>query len=297
MNKGFHYQRPKVIAEIGCNHRGEFSIALELIRLAKECGASFAKFQKRNPKELLTPEQYDSPHPEPWQSYGNTYGAHREFLEFPVEKHAELKKYAESIGIQYTTSVWDETSATEIIALQPLLLKVPSACNNNMHLLRILRDAYRGEVHISAGMTTDDELHAVVRFFEETNQAKDRLVVYSCTSGYPIPFTDICLMEIVKIRELFTGRVKSIGFSGHHLGIAVDIAAYTLGAEWIERHFTKDRTWKGTDHAASLEVPGLQKLVRDLEHTYDALRYKEKEILDIEMPQRQKLKHKGKRQQ
>ena len=74
------------------------------------------------------------------------------------------------------------------------------------------------------------------------------------------------------------------------LGIAADIAAYTLGARWIERHFTKDRTWKGTDHAASLEVPGLQKLVRDLEHVHEALIYKEKEILDIELPQRNKLK-------
>src|SRR6185312_10340136 len=116
------------------------------------------------------------------------------------------------------------------------------------------------------------------------------LVVYSCTSGYPVPFPDVCLLEINNLKDHYGSRVKSIGFSGHHPGIAIDIAAYTLGAVWVERHFTKDRSWKGTDHAASLEVPGLQKLVRDLQHTFEALAYKKSEILDIEKVQRDKLK-------
>ena len=99
------------------------------------------------------------------------------------------------------------------------------------------------------------------------------------------------MLEIKRLHSRYGSRVKEIGFSGHHLGIAVDIAAYTLGACWIERHFTKDRTWKGTDHAASLEFPGLQKLVRDLHHTHDALSFKKSEILEIEMVQRKKLKN------
>ena len=158
-----------------------------------------------------------------------------------------------------------------------------------MDLLKVLRDEYQGEVHISFGMTTQEEEEAVVAFFEETNQA-GRLVVYSCTSGYPVPFKDVCLLEITRIKDKFQSRVKSIGFSGHHLGIAIDIAAYTLGATWVERHFTKDRTWKGTDHAASLEFSGMQKLCRDLAATHDALGYKGAEILDIEQVQRDKLK-------
>lgn len=285
------YTKPKVISEIGCNHMGQFEIAKELIKLSKDCGADIAKFQKRNNKELLTEEQYNAPHPNPYNSYGDTYGAHREFLEFTVEQHAELKQYAESIGIDYSTSVWDTTSAKEISSLNPILIKVPSACNNNFNMLKVLRDEYKGEVHISFGMTTQAEEQEVIRFFEETNQAKNRLVIYSCTSGYPVPFKDVCLLELNRLYQTYENRVKEIGFSGHHLGIAIDIAAYTLGAKWIERHFTKDRTWKGTDHAASLEVPGLQKLVRDLEHTYDALNYKNTEILDIESVQRKKLKN------
>ncbi len=287
----FDYHTPLVISEIGCNHMGDFEIAKELIKLSKDCGADYAKFQKRNARELLTDEQYNSPHPTPYNSYGNTYGAHREFLELTWEQHADLKAYAESIGIGYATSVWDMTSAHEIIGLKPDFIKVPSACNNHYEMLQLLRDGYTGDIHLSSGMTTLNEIEEIVSFFEETGQAKTRLVLYNCTSGYPVPFKDICLLEINRLYDVYGDRVKEIGFSGHHLGIAADIAAYTLGARWIERHFTKDRTWKGTDHAASLEVPGLQKLVRDLHHMQQALTYKSTEILDIEAEQRNKLKY------
>ncbi|TAE38267.1 MAG: N-acetylneuraminate synthase [Runella slithyformis] len=287
----FNYQAPRVISEIGCNHMGQFEIAKELIKLSKECGADYAKFQKRTNTELLTDEQYNAPHPNPYNSYGNTYGAHREYLEFTWEQHADLKAYAESIGIGYATSVWDVTSARQITALKPDFIKIPSACNNNFEMLTLLRDHYTGDVHISTGMTTLDEVETVVAFFEKTNQAQNRLVLYSCTSGYPVPFNNVCLLEINRLYDLYEHRVQQIGFSGHHLGMAVDMAAYTLGARWIERHFTKDRTWKGTDHAASLEVPGLQKLVRDLKAVAESLTFKEQEILEIEQVQREKLKN------
>ena len=286
----FNYKAPKVIAEIGCNHMGEYEIALELIRMAKDAGADVAKFQKRNNKELLTPEQYDAPHPNQWNSYGPTYGAHREYLEFSQAQHADLKKYCESIGITYATSVWEATSAREIAALNPDFIKVPSACNNHYEMLKVLRDEYKGDIHLSFGMTTQEEEEAIVKFFEETGAAKGRLVIYSCTSGYPVPFKDVCLLEINRLYKNFGDRVQSIGFSGHHLGIGIDIAAFALGAHWIERHFTKDRTWKGTDHAASLEQPGLQKLIRNLHQAHEALAYKNQEILEIEKVQRDKLK-------
>jgi sialic acid synthase len=284
---------PIVISEIGCNHMGQFDIALELIRLSHECGAHYAKFQKRNNRELLTEAQYSAPHPNPYNAYGPSYGEHREALEFSPEQHAELKAYCQQIGIGYATSVWDLTSARQIIALHPDFIKVPSACNNHIPMLTALRDEYKGQVHVSTGMTTQDEISDLVEFFEATGQAKTRLIVYSCTSGYPVPPQDVCLLEITRLRELYEHRVAAIGFSGHHLGIALDIAGYTLGAYWIERHFTKDRTWRGTDHAASLEVPGLQKLVRDLKSTHQALTYKADPILPIEQVQREKLKYRA----
>jgi len=286
------FKSPKLIAEIGCNHKGDFEIAKELLKIAADSGAYVAKFQKRNNKELLTPDQYNSPHPNPINAYGKTYGEHREFLEFDISQHQELKKYAETLGLIYSSSVWDVTSAKEIVSLEPELIKVPSACNNHFGMLKVLRDEYAGEVHISFGMTTHEEEDAIITFFENTKQ-DNRLVLYSCTSGYPVPFEDVCMLEIPRIKNKYQDRVKEIGFSGHHLGIAIDIAAYTLGASWIERHFTLDRTWKGTDHAASLEPTGLRKLSRDLKATHKALTYKEKEILDIEKDQRDKLKYKN----
>ena len=282
---------PIVIAEIGCNHKGDFETAKELIELAKSSGASYAKFQKRTPKELLTEEQYNTPHPVPYNSYGDTYGAHREFLEFDKQQHADMKAYCDKIGVGYATSVWDTTSAREILSLNPDFIKIPSACNNHFDMLQVLRDEYTGQIHASLGMTNHEEEKALIEFFEEKNAAKDRLVVYSCTSGYPVAFEDVCLLEISRIRDLYGDRVAEVGFSGHHLGIAIDIAAYTLGATFIERHFTKDRTWKGTDHAASLEPSGLGKLVRNLDATHKALANKPSEILDIEVEQRRKLKY------
>ncbi|WP_209404587.1 N-acetylneuraminate synthase family protein [Pseudozobellia sp. WGM2] len=285
------YKEPYVIAEIGCNHKGDMQTAKELINMAKIFGnANAVKFQKRNNKELLTEEQYKAPHPNPINSYGSTYGAHREFLEFDVAQHQELKNYCEEVGITYSTSVWETTSAKEIAGLNPDFIKIPSACNNNYDMLGWLCDFYQGEIHISTGMTTKDEIENIVRFFGERGRSKD-LVVYNCTSGYPVPFNDVCLLDILKLQEKYGEKVKSIGFSGHHLGIAVDVAAYTLGAHVIERHFTLDRTWKGTDHAASLEPMGLRKLCRDLKATHEALTYKQKDILDIERVQREKLKY------
>jgi sialic acid synthase len=287
----FNYEPPKVIAEIGCNHMGNMDTAKELIFLAKEAGAGYVKFQKRNNTELLTKEQYNAVHPVPENSYGNTYGEHREFLEFNVSQNQELKEYCDEIGITYSTSVWDVTSAKEMISFRPEFLKVPSACNNNFAMLKVLRDDFKGQVQLSIGMTKKEEVEEIVRFFEETDQAKTRLLIYSCTSGYPVPAKDVALLEINWLYDNYGDRVNSIGFSGHHLGVALDVSAYTLGAKWIERHFTKDRTWKGTDHAASLEPQGLQKLVRDLNATYEALHYKSDEILPIEQVQRDKLKN------
>lgn len=285
-------KKAKVIAEIGCNHKGELKIAKELIRIAKiYCNADVVKFQKRNNKELLTEEQYNAPHPNQSNSYGDTYGAHREYLEFSLAENKELKDYCEEIGIVYSTSTWDLTSAKEIASLNPELIKIPSACNNNYKMLEYLCENYRGQIHVSTGMTQKDEIEDLILFFEKYDRAKD-VVLYACTSGYPVPFEDVCLYEITRLKEKYGDRVKEIGFSGHHLGIAADIAAYTLGATWIERHYTLDRTWKGTDHSASLEPEGVRKLVRDLKAVNLALSYKKEDILDIEKVQREKLKNK-----
>ena len=286
-----NYKEPFVIAEIGCNHMGDLDIAKAMIETAAMfCKVDAVKFQKRCNKELLTEEQYNAPHPNPANSYGATYGEHREFLEFTKEQHQELQEHCKKFGIEYSTSVWDLTSAKEIASLNPRFIKIPSACNNNYEMLQWLCDNFEGEVQISFGMTTHEEEKKVVELFEKNGRNKD-LIIYSCTSGYPVPPEDVCLLEILRLKEEYKDRVKAIGFSGHHNGIALDIGAYTLGAEYFERHFTLDRTWKGTDHAASLEPDGMRRLKRDLQNVGKALTYKSQEILPIEQVQRDKLKY------
>ena len=211
-------------------------------------------------------------------------------MEFDLEQHAQLKRWCEEFEITYATSVWDLTSAKEIASLHPKFIKIPSASNNNFEMLDWLCNNYEGEIQLSFGMTTHEEEGQIIKVFEKNNRNKD-LVLFNCVSGYPVPFEDVCLLEIRRMQDKYAERVKKIGFSGHHLGIAVDVAAYTLGAEMIERHYTLDRTWKGTDHAASLEPDGVRKLVRNLNAVYASLNYKKQEILPIEEVQRNKLKY------
>lgn len=270
---------------------GEIKIAKEMIETAASfCKVDAIKFQKRCPKELLSRQQYEAPHPNQYHSFGNTYGEHREYLEFTLDQHRQLKEWCEEAGITYATSVWDMTSAKEIASLHPQFIKIPSATNNNFGLLQWLCDHYDGEIQLSLGMTTIKEEEEIVDLFVKNGRNKD-LIIFSCTSGYPVPFNDVCLLEITRLRDKFADTVKEIGFSGHHNGIAIDVAAYTLGASIIERHYTLNRTWKGTDHAASLEADGVRRLVRNLNATYESLTYKSCEILDIEKVQRDKLKY------
>lgn len=281
---------PKIVAEIGCNHRGDMDTAREMIETAARfCKVDFVKFQKRCNRELLSPEQYRAPHPNPMHAYGASYGAHREALEFTVDQHRELAAFCAQLRIGYSTSVWDVTSARQMAALEPAFLKVPSATNLHWDVLEILAGEYGGQIQLSLGMTTHDEEDRIVDFFERRGRARDMLL-YACTSGYPVKFEELCLLEISRLKAKFGAQVAGIGFSGHHLGIAADIAAMMLGAEWIERHFTLDRTWRGTDHAASLEPDGMRRLARDVRAVAASLTDKGGALLPVEIETRNKLK-------
>jgi len=280
----------KIIAEIGGNHKGNLEIAKEMSKIAIiECGVDIVKFQKRTPKELLTEAEYNMPHPNPPNSYGETYGLHREFLEFNILQHKELKDYIEQLGGIYSCSVWDLTSAREIISLNPTMIKIPSACNYNFTLLDFIARHFENEIHLSTGMTYAKEEVEIVNFFEKHNRLKD-IVLYSCVSDYPVKPEDLSLRDITLKYKNYKKRVKAIGFSGHHTDIMADISALTLGAEYIERHFTLDKNWKGTDHSASLEPEEMKQLKDNLINIEKSLHYKQKDILDCELKQRQKLK-------
>ena len=286
------YQKPILIAEIGCNHKGNINIAKEMIKKAKICGADYVKFQKRDNKYLLG-NKFNNPHPVPQNSYGRTYGLHREYLEFSIKQHKILFEFCKKVGIKYAVSVWEKNSAQEFIKSKISLdyIKVPSACNLDFDLLEYLVKKFPKKIHVSLGMTKKKEVKKIYNFFKKFKRTKD-IIFYACTSDYPAKFEDLCLLEIDALKKNYFTKIYDIAFSGHHLGISADIAAYTLGARFIERHFTLDRTWKGTDHAASLEANGLQKLSRDLNNIYKSLKLKKGSgLLKIEEFQRAKLKN------
>lgn len=247
-----------VIAEVGCNHQGDIDIAKRMIEVAKYCGVDAVKFQKRDIKTLLTPEQYNKIYDNP-NSFGKTYGEHREKLELSFDEHMELKEYAQNIGLTYFVSVWDKNSAIEMLEIGSPVIKIPSASITDQEIWTVLNKAGI-PILASVGMSTLEEIDKLV---EGLKEIKD-LFLLQCTSTYPCDFKDINLNVIPLLQKRYAGKIKGVGFSGHHLGIAIDLAAVAMGATVIERHFTLDRTWKGTDHAASLEPEGMRRLVRDI---------------------------------
>jgi len=283
-------RNPVLIAEIGCNHMGDLDLARRFVDVARNfCEVDHVKFQKRSVRELLSQEEFEAPHPVPTNSFGQSYGEHREYLEFTLEEHAELKRYCDERDMVYASSVWDVPSLRDLVTLEPDYLKIPSATNTNLELLDLACQIFDGQIHVSLGMTTSAEEAQIMEVFRDNRRASD-VVLYACTSGYPIQPSDACLLEIPRLIAAYGDEVDAIGYSGHHLGISLDIAAYTLGAVYIERHFTLDRTWKGTDHAASLEPDGLRRVWRNLLQAKEALEPRPVEILDIERAQRAKLK-------
>ena len=280
MNKNF-----KVIAEIGCTHIGSLKRAKMLSKLAKLCGADVLKTQKRNPKESTNKDLWDKPHPNEMYSYGKTYLEHRENVELHIEDHYKLKKYCEEIEIEYSTSVWDMTSAKEIVELNPNFIKIPSALNMNEELFNFLINNYKGKIHISTGML---DLKERIKLYSKLQKYNDRIVIYHCTSGYPVPFNKLYLKEISKLANEWD--FDNIGYSNHGLGVAMFPVALTLGANHFEVHFIDDRLFKHTDSAASIEPQGLSKIVRDLKAAEQALQFKPEILDDIENIQKNKLR-------
>lgn len=273
----------KTIAEIGCNHQGSMNLAFDLILAAKNCGVDYVKFQKRCPEVSVPVHMKNISHPEPFHSFGETYLQHRKALEFSPEQHADLFAFCQKNNVRYACSVWDIPSARHIINLKPDYIKVPSASNTNYNLLSFLFSEFDNDIHISIGMISKEEK---VNLFNFLSKYKERIVVYWTTSEYPVPFERVYLGEISQLKNIF----PRVGYSGHHKGISIDIAAIALGATYLERHFTLDRTLKGSDHAASLEPIGLQKLIRDINALEKAWTLKDVEMTDIEKQTRFKLK-------
>jgi N-acetylneuraminate synthase/sialic acid synthase len=249
-----------VIAEIGHNHQGNLETARKMITSAKECGASAVKLQKRDNRTLFTKAAYHKPY-DSENAFGPTYGLHREALEFGRAEYTELAAYSKELGITFFATAFDFPSADFLAELDMPAYKMASGDLRNLPLLKYVARIGRPMIISTGGAGLDD----VRRACDAVLPINPQLCVLQCTAAYPVNWEEIDLRVIETYREKFPGVV--VGLSAHDNGIAIAVAAYMIGARVVEKHFTLNRTMRGTDHAFSLEPVGLTKLVRDLKRT------------------------------
>jgi N-acetylneuraminate synthase/sialic acid synthase len=253
-----------VIAEVGHNHQGSLEQAKKLFAEAQRCGAHAIKLQKRENRTLYTREYYDKPY-ENENSFGPTYGEHRDALELSRDEYLELKTWSAEVGIIFFATAFDFASADFLADIDMPAYKIASGDLTNTPLLRYVAEIGK-PVILSTGAGT---LEDVERGYETMAAVNSQIGILQRTARYPAEWTELDLRVIETYRQLFPEAV--VGYSGHDNGIAMALIAYVLGARIIEKHFTLNRALRGTDHAFSLEPQGLSKLVRDLNRARIAL--------------------------
>jgi N-acetylneuraminate synthase/sialic acid synthase len=253
-----------VIAEIGHNHQGSVDKCKELFRVAKECGVDAVKLQKRDNRSLYTRAMYDKPYDNE-NSFGATYGEHREALEFGWDEYVELQRYCGEIGLTFFATAFDITSADFLARLDMPAYKIASGDLKTLPLLRHVASIGKPIIVSTGGATMDD----IERAYDAIMPLNPQLAFLQCTAAYPAAPEELNLSVITTLRRRFPELV--IGLSDHENGIAMAVAAHVLGGRIVEKHFTLNHTWKGTDHAFSLEPIGMRKLVRDLRRVRVAL--------------------------
>jgi sialic acid synthase len=264
-----------VIAEIGHNHQGSLDKARELFLEAKRAGAHAVKLQKRDNRGLYTRAAYEKPYDNE-NSFGSTYGEHREFLEFGREEYSQLQSYARELGVDFFATAFDLASANFLESLDVPAYKIASGDLKSLPLLRHVASYGKPMIISTGGALIDD----VQRAYDAILPINPQLAILQCTAGYPAAFEELDLRVISTYRDRFPDAV--IGFSSHDNGIAMPVAAYMLGSRIVEKHFTLNRAMKGTDHAFSLEPVGLRKMVRDLDRTFKAMGDGTKKLYDSE---------------
>ncbi|XP_057700250.1 sialic acid synthase-like [Corythoichthys intestinalis] len=271
-----------IIAEIGQNHQGDIEVAKKMIKMAKDCGADCAKFQKSELEYKFNKRALERPY-KTKNSWGETYGDHKRHLEFSHEQYRELQKYAKEIGIFFTASGMDEMAVEFLHELNVPFFKVGSGDTNNFPYLE--KTAKKGRpMVVSSGMQSMETMRKVYKTVKEHNP---NFAILQCTSAYPLEAEDVNLRVITEYQKEFPDI--PIGYSGHESGIYISVAAVALGAKVIERHITLDKTWKGSDHEASLEPSELVELVRSIRLVEKALGSGLKKMLPCEKPCHDKL--------
>ena len=252
-----------VIAELGNNHGGSIECCKEMIKAAKDAGADAVKLQKRDNRTLYTNAMLNKPYDNP-NSYGATYGEHREKLELDLDAYKILQTYCREIGITFFSTAFDIKSADQLESIDVPAYKLASGDLKTIPLLKHVAKFGKPMIISTGGANMID----VVRAFDAVHPINKQLVILQCTAGYPPAFEELNLNVIKTFQQQFPVLV---GLSSHDSGIAMALASYVLGGRMVEKHFTLNRAMKGTDHAFSLEPQGLKKMVRDLRRVRIAL--------------------------
>lgn len=271
-----------VIAEVGHNHGGNVETCKQLFQAAKYAGVSAVKLQKRDNRSLYTREFYDSIYNSE-NAFGPTYGAHREALEFGATEYRDLKQFAENLGLIFFATPFDFPSVDFLEQLDVPCYKVASGDATNIPLLRYIAKTEK-PMFVSTGAASLDDVR---RAYDTVKPLNDQLVLLQCTAEYPSDHRDMNLSVVQTYLSEFPETV--VGLSDHDNGIAMALVAYVLGARVVEKHFTLNRAWKGTDHAFSLEPEGMRKLVRDLHRAAIAMGDGVKRVYDKEKPAKVKM--------
>jgi N-acetylneuraminate synthase len=272
-------ERVFIAAEIGINHNGSADIARRLVDVAVGAGCDAVKMQKRTPELCVPRDQWDKLRETPWGVI--PYIEYRRKIELGDADFAAVAKYCEDRGIEWFASSWDEDALEFVETLAPVCHKIASASLTDGDLLDRHRKTGRPLV-LSTGMSTMEEIRAAVGRLD-----RKRLVLVHSTSTYP------CAPEELNLRMIGTLGAEfevPIGYSGHEVGLQTTLAAVSLGACYVERHITLDRTMWGTDQAASVEPHGFARLVRDIRVIERAMGSGVKEVYPSEISSRQKLR-------
>jgi len=272
-----------IIAEIGINHNGSLEIAKQLIDAAVNAGCDAVKFQKRTPELCVPRDQWELVRETPWGLM--TYIEYKHKTEFGLDEYGEIDDYCRIRGIDWFASPWDEPSVDFLQQFNPLMYKLASASLTDLPLLAKVKATGR-PLMLSTGMSTQREIEQAVGYVGLKN-----VMIAHSTSAYPCPPVELNLRMIQTLMKMYPDT--PIGYSGHETGLATTVAAVALGASFVERHFTLDRAMWGSDHAASVEVGGMTKLVRDIRDTEAALGDGIKKVYDSEMGPRKRLRRKN----
>ena len=269
-----------IVAEIGNNHNGEMKIAKSLIDKAKEFQVDAVKFQVKNIEKAFPRSLLDSPY-EKHNSFGKTYREHKDFLELTHTQYAELKKYAEARGLVFFATPFDTISLNFLHEINVSIIKISSFHLTDDNLLTAAAKMSR-PIFLSTGMSTLDEIDHACRLLTALTAT---FALLQCTSSYPTNEEDVHLSVITELKKRYN---VVVGYSGHERGISVAASSIFFGARIIEKHFTLDRTMKGPDHAASLELKGMSQLVERVRLLEKCIGDPNKRVLECELENRRK---------